>query len=307
MKGGVVLLHGMTKHSATGLAAFLGVLAAAPAFAQGGSELFLLRLHQHDGRLAADSVVRLTNRVGYDNQPAFLPDASAILYTVIDATTHSDIWRYDLVSRVAAPVTRTQPESEYSATPMPGSTRFSVVRVEADSTQRLWSFKRDGSDARLLLEDVKPVGYHAWLDADHVVAFVLGNPASLQLVDVPSGATQRIAQNVGRALQRVPGRNAFSYVQRNADSTSSIVLYDVATAQSEVLIATLPQNEYHVWLKDGTLISASGSLLYQWRPGDRDWTLLADLSGAGVSGITRLAISPDERLLVIVAADGGKR
>lgn len=279
------------------------LVGAARAYAQSGTELYLVRLQALNGHVKSDSVFRLTNRPGYDNQPTFAPNSLSILYTVIDTTTHADIWRYDLERRTATPFTRTQPESEYSATPMPNSDRISVVRVEADSTQRLWSFSHTGNDARIVLENVKPVGYHAWLDENHVVVFVLGNPATLQLVDVSSGVTQQIASNIGRALQHVPNRNAVSYVQHNADSTSSIVLYDVATGAKRVLINTLPQNEYHVWLRNGLLISASGSRLYSWRAGERSWSLIGDLASAGVSGNSRLAISPDERTLAIVVTE----
>lgn len=276
---------------------------AADVAAQSGSELFMVRLRKQSHGLIADSVQRITNRAGYDNQPAFVPATPFVLYTVIDSTTHSDIWRYDVAQRASQPLTRTQPESEYSATPAPNSNRFSVVRVETDSTQRLWSFAADGSDPRLLLSDIKPVGYHLWLNENRVVLFVLGNPATLQIADVRSGAARTVASNVGRALQKIPGRNAFSYVQRNADSTLSIMLYDVDAGQTEVLTPTLPQNEYHVWLADGTLISASGSTLYQWRRGDRGWLFVADLASANVSNISRLAISPDETSLILVGAD----
>ncbi|HEX6557923.1 MAG TPA: hypothetical protein VF021_00630 [Longimicrobiales bacterium] len=282
----------------------LVLLLHTPAHAQSGSELFLVPIRERAGTVVvSDSITRITNRIGYDNQPAFVPGTPFIYYTVIDSTSHADIWRYDRDARRTAPVTRTLPESEYSATPLPTRAGFSVVRVEADSTQRLWSFNPDGSDARLVLANVKPVGYHAWLDENHVVVFVLGNPATLQLVDVRIGAAQTLASDIGRALQRVPDRNAFSFVQHNADSTSSIVLYDVATGTKRSLLPTLPQNEYHVWLKDGTLISANGSVLYQWRPGDRGWTYLADLGSKGLNDISRLAVSPDERVLAVVAAD----
>ncbi|HEY0673238.1 MAG TPA: hypothetical protein VGD27_13250 [Longimicrobiales bacterium] len=271
-------------------------------FAQGGSELFLVKLRSAHGRLTADSVQRLTNRAGYDNQPAFARIGTHIFYTSIDTAGRADIWRYDLQRRAAEPVTRTQSESEYSATPMPQRDRFSVVRVESDSTQRLWSFALDGSDPQLVLPNIKPVGYHAWLDADRVVLFVLGTPATLQLADVRTGMAKTIGRNIGRALQVVPGRSAFTFVQRNADSTSSIVWYDLANERTETLLTALP-NEYHVWLTDGTLISAHGSVLYQWRRGDRGWVYLADLGASSVTAITRLALSADERSLVVVAAD----
>jgi hypothetical protein len=58
-----------------------------------------------------------------------------------------------------------------------------------------------------------------------------------------------------------------------------------------------------VWLNDSTLISANGSVLYQWRRGDRGWIHLADLGRYGISAISRLALSPDGSSLAIVAAD----
>ena len=274
----------------------------AQALAQAGSELFLVQLRSAHGRLSADSVQRLTNRAGYDNQPAFAHNGAYIFYTSIDSAGRADIWRFDLQRRVAEPVTRTQPESEYSATPMPQQNRFSVVRVEADSTQRLWSFAVDGSDPRLVLPHIKPVGYHAWLTADRLALFVLGSPATLQLADVRTGTVKTIGSNIGRALQVVPGRSAFTFVQRHADGTTSMVWYDLVSERTETLLPALP-NEYHVWLADGTLISAYGSVLYQWRRGDRGWIFLADLSAAGITAMTRLAISADQRWLAVVAAD----
>jgi hypothetical protein len=275
----------------------------APASGQGGSELFLARIRDHNGRLSVDTVLRLTNRVGYDNQPAFVPGSNRILYTVIDSTTRADIWSLDLERRTAAALTRTSPESEYSATPMPGSGRFSVVRVEADSTQRLWSFAGDGSDPRIVLRDIKPVGYHLWLNATELALFVLGNPPTLQIADIRSGTARVVASSIGRALQKLPSANAFSFVQRRADGTLWIMRYDMTSGSTTPLVAALPQNEYHVWLNDSTLVSANGSVLYQWRPGDRGWIYVADLSGYNVSGISRLALSADARSLAIVAAD----
>src|SRR5205085_5230181 len=115
---------------------------------------------------------------GYGNQPSFLPDSRAILYTSRREDGQSDIYRYDIGSAATTGVTTT-PESEYSATVMPGGRRFSVIRVEKDSTQRLWSFALDGSDPRIVVESLKPVGYHAWLDATTLAMFVLGSPNAL--------------------------------------------------------------------------------------------------------------------------------
>lgn len=285
------------------LTAALVAAAHAPAAAQGGAEIFVARIRSTPETILVDTVQRVTNRSGYDNQPAFLSGTARLVYTVIDSTTHADIWVYDLVRKTAQPLIRTQPESEYSATAIPNSERLSVVRVEADSTQRLWSFAANGSDPQLLLENVKPVGYHVWLDAHRVAVFVLGSPASLRIADVRTGATQTVAIDIGRALQKLPGRNAFSFVQRNADSTLTITLYDVNAARATPLVRTLPQNEYHVWLNDSTLLSANNSVLYQWRRGDRGWIHVADLARYAVTGMTRLAVSEDGGWLALVAND----
>lgn len=287
---------------AAGFAALLSVAATDGAHAQGATDLFLVQLHEAGGRLTADSAVRLTDRAGYDNQPQFLTDGRTLLYTSIDATGQADIRSIDLRTRRSADVTRTAPESEYSAALMPGGGRISVIRVEADSTQRLWSFALNGSDPRLLLERIAPVGYQAWIDGARIALFVLGDPATLQIADVRNGEARRVASNIGRSLNHVPGGNAVSFVARGDGPQGWIEAYDADGGTTERLVRPLRENEYHAWTPSGILLSAAGSMLYQWRPGDAGWTLVADLTTAGVFAISRLTVSPDGRMLAFVAA-----
>ncbi|MCY7378713.1 MAG: hypothetical protein LH467_05150, partial [Gemmatimonadaceae bacterium] len=145
-------------------------------------DVFLAPLTRRGDSLIVGPAENVTRRAGYDNQPSFTPDARAVLYTAVGADGQSDIWRYDIRTRRAVRVTAT-PESEYSATVMPGGKRFSVIRVERDSTQRLWSFALDGSDPRLVLTALQPVGYHVWLRADRLAAYVLGTPSTLHVIN----------------------------------------------------------------------------------------------------------------------------
>lgn len=267
--------------------------------AQGATDLFLVHLRPAGARIAVDSVVRLTDRPGYDNQPHIVADGRTLLYTSIDAG-QADILTLDLTTGRTRNLTATALESEYSATLMPAGDRFSVVRVEADSTQRLWSFRLDGSDPQLLLEELMPIGYQAWIDEDRIAVFVLGEPATLQLVNVQTGSARVIASDIGRSLNPVPGQNGVSFVHRQ-DGNAWIRILDADAATLTPLIQPLPGNEYHAWTPDGTLLSAEGSLLYQWLPEqDESWVRVADLSAAGVKGISRLALSGDGRLLVVV-------
>src|SRR5439155_10377227 len=130
----------------------------------------------------------------------------------------TDIYRYDLARKTITRVTST-PESEYSPSVMPGGQRFSVIRVERDSTQRLWSFALDGSDPRIVIASIKPVGYHAWIDANTIALYVLGSPSSLLLANVATGRTDTLARDIGRSLVPLKSRRGFSYVQHLRDSS----------------------------------------------------------------------------------------
>ena len=101
----------------------------------------------------------LTQRRDYDNQPQFVPDGSGFWYTINDPQNdQADIWRYDFATEGVTRVTMSSPESEYSATPLPDGSGISVIRVEADSTQRLWRFDLDGANGAVILPNVAPVG-----------------------------------------------------------------------------------------------------------------------------------------------------
>jgi len=83
---------------------------------------------------------------------------------------------------------RFRPASLISQQKTEDPTATRVIRVERDSTQRLWSFDLTGGDPRLVLERIKPVGYHAWVDPTTLALFVLGSPNSLQIADLGTGS-----------------------------------------------------------------------------------------------------------------------
>ena len=277
--------------------------AAAVAQAPPGTDIWLATLtHGAGGALGIEGPVNVTQRPGYDNQPFFLPDGSAFWYTVIDDAGQADIWRYDLATEAATRVTRTAPESEYSATPLDDG-GFSVVRVEADSAQRLWRFDADGTHPSVLFDSIAPVGYHAWADRENVVLYVLGEPPVLETARLGVGATGTPARDVGRALQHIPGTSDVSFVQRRPDGGTEIRRLRVATGRSELLIEGVEGGDFHAWTPDGTLLQAHESRVYAWRPGRTEWTQVADLSALGIR-VTRMAVSPDGGRIALVGETG---
>lgn len=303
----------------------------APAAAPPNTEIFLAALTMTNGTLIVGTPANITNSPGYDNQPAFTPDGRSILFSsvrsaataassaaaslpVVPATAAAipatDIYRYDIVSKQIARVTAT-PEGEFSPTVMPDGRRISVIRVEADGTQRLWSFTTDGQGPALVLADVKPVGYHAWID-DHTLAlFVLGNrgePATLHVADTKTGKSEVIARDIGTSVKRMPS-GAVSFVQREpragATAAAATVRQLTVTAtdrQVSTLVrpVTGASQPDLAWMPDGTVLMAHDGTLYRWRAGDADWTTVANLEALGLRGVTRMAVSPGGEMIAIV-------
>lgn len=277
--------------------------AAIPAQGPPGTDIWVADLTIHDGRVSVAKSVNVTARPGYDNQPAFLSDGSGFLYTRIGTDGQADIWRYDFATHTARAVTTTR-ESEYSPTLMPKSGGISVVRVELDSTQRLWRLDLDGGHPALLLEKIKPVGYHAWAGDSALALYVLGNPNALVLARLGSEKFDTVARNIGRALQKIPGRRTVSFVQV-VDSTESWLMELNADSGTARRLVRLPHGaEFHVWIPGGIVLVSDGTTLFQWDPhGTASWQPVADLGALGLKGVTRLAVSPSGDRLALVARD----
>jgi len=268
----------------------LGVRAQLPS-----TDIFVVQV---DGK-SVGAVERITDRAGYDNQPQFLPSGDGLLYTAM-GESGTDIQLYDFKSKTRRAVTAT-PESEYSPTPMPGGGAISVIRDYGELKQQLWSFPLAGGEPRLLLPDVNPVGYHAWVDEHTLLLFVLGEPHTLQTVKVGPGEGQVLADSPGRALARMPGRGEMSFVDKSGDLWW-LSAVDVTTGKIRPL-ASMPEGcEDFAWAPDGSVWVGDGSRLRRWQPDGDGWEVVAELAEAGVQGITRLALSPDGSRLALVSS-----
>lgn len=279
-----------------------GVGAFVTAGAQGppSTDVFLAPLRVTANGVALGAVVNVTNRPGYDNQPSFTPDGRSILFTSVRDDGQSDIYRYDIAAGTIARVTTT-PESEYSATVMPHARRFSVIRVEKDSAQRLWSFALDGSDPQIVVARLKPVGYHAWIDSRNLALFVLGKPNALVHANVITGAVDTLARDIGRSLQPLPDRVGFSFTQRTDSGTFRLKTMRWPSRATQDLIGLPRGTEDIAWLGKGMVLAAQGTKLILWQTGDANWRTVADLAASNLTNITRLAVSRDGKWLALVA------
>ena len=265
------------------------------------TDIFLFPLE--NGKIEVAGSRNITNRKGYDNQPHFLPDSKKLFLTSIREDEQADIFLYEIGTASAKRITNTA-ESEYSPTLTPDGHFFSTIRVEKDGTQRLWKFPISGGNPVLILEQVKPVGYHAWIDPNSLALFILGEPPTLQIADVRSGRGSIVASNIGRSLHKIPGRPGISFVQKLTEQTGTIKEYDPRTKQTSDLIPLFPETEDYAWTPSGRLMTTKGSKVYSWDPqNDKDWVEEVDLGPAGLQKITRIAVSPDEKWIAFVAEE----
>jgi dipeptidyl aminopeptidase/acylaminoacyl peptidase len=259
-------------------------------------------------------VTDISNDAGYDNQPSFTPDSRAVLFTSKRDGKQTDIYRYDIASRTLMQLTHTA-ESEYSPLVTPDGKTFSVIRVEADNTQRLWRFDLDGTNPRLVLENVKPVGYHAWIDATHLALFVLGaqgQPSTLQIADTTTGKAETVASNIGRCLAIRPGTTParVTFVDKSVKPWMlSEINPSTHTPEAIAMLSSgsdAAASEDYAWdpsTKGERFLIASGTTMISGAPltSGGGAQRVVDLSPSAVKNITRLAVSPDAKWIAFVA------
>lgn len=306
------------------------------AVAAGGSaaesDVFLSSLASAGSRLVVGPPKNISRNPGYDDQPSFTPDGQSVLFASARARPaqafgraaaappepeppRTDIYRYDIAERTRWRVTNT-PEAEYSPFVMPDGRRISLVRVEADNRQRLWSVTRSGESPTLALPGVSAVGCYAWIDARTVALCVPGDrglPDTLQIADTMTGTRTLVATDIGRSLERMPS-GAISFVQHESAGPgtprTAMIKSLRRSAAGDLVIADLMRppaglnDPVLAWTPDGRALAAIESAIYLWTPRDRAWTPAANLGAFRLHEVSRLAVSPQGDRLAIVAKQG---
>jgi len=274
--------------------------AALPLFSQGSSDIYLASISREGDWLVFAAPVKINERTGYNNQPSFPPDGSGVYYSSADGP-QTDIFFYSIGEKTNIRLTST-PDSEYSPLLMPGGNDFSVIQLvlaegPRKGAQPLLAFPLQGGPPRLLYEEGKKIGYHAWIDGDRLAAFVLSEPNTLQLVNLKSGESRTLADSIGRALYKSPWAAEDVLFSREG----IIKKVNIATKATEDVIA-LKGGDFFCPTPEGGLLAAAGAEVFLFQPGrDATWVKVGDFSAFGVKSISRLAVDPQGRWLAFVS------
>ncbi|MFC2168092.1 TolB family protein [Acidobacteriota bacterium] len=285
---------------------FLLVLSPMSILSQQGSDIYLIQITPDGAKLVFVNPVKINVTEGYNNQPFFHPDGESLFFAS-GVGSNTDIYQYTIETGRTIQLTDT-PDSEYSPTVMPVGSKFSVIQLitsegPREGAQPLIAFPIAGGQPELLYEDGERVGYHAWINSDTVAMFLLGTPNFLQIVNIKDRSSQRIAENIGRSLYKIPGQESISFSQSSEDSLNVIMRYNLKTGKSETIVPMLEGNSFYAWSPSGMLVMGVKSTLFGFRPGlDEEWQTIWDLNELGIKNISRLAVHPETLWIAVVSS-----
>ena len=260
--------------------------------AQPSTDVYLLDLSTENNH-----PINISKNPGYDNQPSFW-DNDLLLYTRTRGQ-QTDIVRYNLNNEKLTWLTTTLQGSEYSPLRIDQSEAFSAIRLDTTGLQRLYRYSLNGPE-KVLFDPLK-IGYHHWISAEELLCTVLVEDRMDLVLARENKSPKVIALKVGRSLHAIPNSQELSFIQL-IDGKSVLSSYSPAKQNIKALL-TLPKGVQDVaWLPSGELIFGQGNSLYLWDPstptGIEQWKKIE-----GAHNISRLALSPNGKLLALVCED----
>lgn len=266
-----------------------------------GTEIYLLDLSVKKSGVVVSNLLNITNKPGYDNQPFFHPDKSILYYTSANAEGKTDLIELDLKTKKSRQLTNTS-EREYSPTVTPDKKFVSCIIQRDDGVQDLGKYPIEGGEPVILVNTLK-VGYHAWIDQNQLLLFVLGDTITLHQYNVATKNDVILSKRIGRSLHKIPKSSAMSFIHKVSENEWLIKKIN-ADGRIEIINPALPGREDMTWTPDGKIIMSDGKKLFYYQPSDSEnWKEIEMPTGMPAGTITRLAVNPKGNTIAIVVSE----
>lgn len=277
----------------------------AAAIAQPGSEIYLFDMTVINNKIIVSHPVNITQHKGYDSQPFFHSGQPLIYYASFNDSGRSDIKVYNYSTQQTTNLTVTH-EREYSPTLTPDKKFISCIIQRDNGAQDLGKYPVKGGEPIVLINNLV-VGYHAWIDKNRLLLFVLDDSVSNSLhdYDLLTKEDKIIAKNAGRSLHTIPGKPAMSFVQKINKKEATIERFNTKSLTVSTITKALPGQEDLVWTKTGLIIMSDGEKLYSYQPGTNAGWQQIIISGdtSMLKGVTRLALNKANTKLAVVVSE----
>ena len=275
----------------------IGLLSCFSGFAQPNTEIYLFEL----SKKGISNPKNISNNEGYDNQPSFWSDSKSVLYArTVNGQT--EIARYFIDTKKTDIISNTPQGGEYSPLKIPGKDAISAIRLDTTGLQLLYEYDLEGKWS-VAVPDLK-IGYHTWLKGNQLACFVLGDPVTLQLVNMENGEVKILKSNVGRSLHSMPAYGPYGYISiLNKEKEPWTIAYlDPIKGKYEPITTSIGTGEDYCYTANGTLLMGDGNKLMKYTK-KAGWELFADFSTFQINGsISRIAVSPDDKKMTIVVS-----
>jgi len=265
--------------------------------AQTNTEIYVFDFENHNGKFILENPINISENEGYDSQPFFLPNSEEILFSS-NRNGQTDLIKYNLKTNQKEWLFNTA-ASEYSPTLTPNKKAISYIKLEENGTQLLWLYNLETQKESILMPDLK-IGYHVWFDNKTLISFVLGEPHTLQIINLNTQKNQIIDSVIGRSLHKIPNKDLISYVSKKNEKWT-INSLNPMDGTIEIITEIPFQIEDLTWTPDSNLLVSYHDSIYLYDINDsKSWKEIVSLKPFKLNGVTRLSVNPIGKKIALV-------
>ena len=266
-------------------------------YSQQDTEVYLFDYSNSKPLPTLDNPRNISSNPGYDNQPSFSKNGKFIYFSST-RNGQTDILRFDINKDKKKWISQTV-GGEYSPQEI-NKNHLSAVRLDPDGKQLLYSYKIFRDHSKVLVKN-KKIGYYAWINSKELLCFVLGEPNSLQFINLKSNESILVDEIIGRSIHKIPNSELMSYISKKRDLWS-INSFDPISKETSTIINTLEGSEDLSWTNNGVILMSDGYSLFSFQPGyDKDWKFVIDFKEFNITNISRISLDRGNNYIAIVA------